>query len=228
MKQKNKWWKKGLLVCAALAVVGVGSIAGINLYMSSSVKKNIISLEDAKQLEDVDCVLILGCGVKTNGKPSDMLVDRLDTGIKVYQAGVSDRLLMSGDHGRVSYDEVNTMKNYAMERDIPSEHIFMDHAGFSTYESLYRANEIFQADKVVIITQGYHMYRALYIADKLGMEAYGVTSDVHAYRGQTKRDVREIAARVKDFFACIFRPEPTYLGDSIPVSGDGNQTNDTK
>ena len=118
------------------------------------------------------------------------------------------------------------MKKFAIEKGVPSEDIFMDHAGFSTYESIYRAKEIFDADNIVIVTQEYHLYRALYIADKLDINAYGINSDPRQYSGQLFREIREILARNKDFINCIIKPKPTYLGESIPVSGDGNVTND--
>lgn len=98
--------------------------------------------------------------------------------------------------------------------------------GFSTYESLYRAKDIFKVDKIIIVTQKYHLYRALYIANELGIEAYGVNSDPRKYVGATIREIREILARDKDFAKCIFKPEPTYLGDEIPINGDGDITND--
>ena len=157
-----------------------------------------------------------------------MLEDRLLEGIKLYQNNVSDKIIMSGDHGRKAYDEVNIMKKFAIEKGIPSEDIFMDHAGFSTYESIYRAKEILQAKKIVIVTQKYHLYRALYIANKLGLEAYGVGADPRQYTGATNREIREILARDKDFIKCIFKPKPKYLGDIIPVSGNGDVTNDGK
>ena len=155
-----------------------------------------------------------------------MLRDRLDKGIELYEDGVSDRLLMSGDHGCKNYDEVNRMKQYAIDEGIPSGDIFMDHAGFSTYESMYRARDIFQVKKIIIVTQRYHMYRALYVAQAMGMEAYGVESDPRQYGGQKMRDLRELLARPKDLIYTIVMPKPTYLGDAIPVSGDGNVTND--
>ncbi len=155
-----------------------------------------------------------------------MLEDRLLEGINLYNNNVSDKLIMSGDHGKKDHDEVNIMKNYAIEKGIPSENIFMDHAGFSTYESIYRAKSIFNAKKVIIVTQNYHLYRALYIANKLGLEAYGVGSDPRPYEGAALREIREIFARNKDFFKCIIKPKPTYLGDTIPVSGNGDITND--
>ena len=133
---------------------------------------------------------------------------------------------MSGDHGSVGYDEVNVMKAFAVDAGVASCDVFMDHAGFSTYESMYRAKEVFQAKKIVIVTQGYHLYRAIYIAESLGLEAYGVSSDYRNYAGQSMRELREVLARVKDFGTCLLKPAPTYLGDAIPIWADGNITND--
>ena len=198
----------------------------INSIVKLSTGDQIISSEEAAKLEDIDCILVLGCFVKDDGRPSDMLFDRLTRGVELYDLGAAPKLLMSGDHGREEYDEVAAMKQFAIDEGIPSEDVFMDHAGFSTYESVYRAKEIFQADKILIVTQEYHLYRALYIANQLGVEAYGVSSDYHTYVGQFMRDFREMLARVKDCATCIFKPEPTYLGDAIPIFGDGNLTND--
>jgi len=213
------------LVFTILALLGAASVFGINIYIKSSTKKKILTLEEASALEGIDCILILGAGV-WGERPTHMLEDRLDYGIALYKAGASNRLLMSGDHGRKNYDEVNVMKKYAIGEGVPSPDVFMDHAGFSTYESLYRARDIFEAKRIIIVTQEYHLYRALYIADKLGLEAYGVPSNPRSYAGQRARDIREVLARVKDFFYVIIKPQPTYLGESIPVSGDGDVTND--
>jgi len=214
----------GLLVLVLLSILALVSILIINAYVTSSVKDKIITADEAPSL-DVDCILILGAGV-WGSRPSYMLEDRLLQGIELYDNDASDRLLMSGDHSRKDYDEVNVMKQFAINRGINSEHIFMDHAGFSTYESLYRARDVFLADRIIIVTQKYHLYRALYIAEKLGIEAYGVASDKRQYVGQEIRDLREILARVKDFFTVIIKPEPTYLGEAIPIDGNGDLTND--
>ena len=219
----KKLLKYGIIVIIIIAII----VFGINLYVKISTNKQIIKENDYTELSDVDCIIILGAGI-WGDKPSPMLEDRLLEGIKLYQNSVSDKIIMSGDHGRKEYDEVNIMKNYAIEKGIPSENIFMDHAGFSTYESIYRAKDIFEAKKVVIVTQEYHLYRALYIANQLGLEAYGVGADPRQYVGATFREIREILARDKDFIKCIFKPEPTYLGDIIPVSGNGDITNDGK
>lgn len=215
-----------LAVLGLLGLLGAGIVFGINGYVVQSVSDRILSPEDAAQLSDVDCILVLGCKVNSDGNPSAMLEDRLRRGVELFQAGAAPKLLMSGDHGTVTYNEVLSMKQYAMDRGIASSDVFMDHAGFNTYESMYRARDVFQAKKILIVTQDYHLYRALYIAQALGLEAYGVAANYRNYSGQTARDVREILARNKDFFTAIFQPLPTYLGNTIPVSGNGDLTND--
>ena len=226
MKIKKKTLCRILSVFLCLCILGISLLTVINSIVKLSTKDQIITSEEAAKLEDVDCILVLGCFVKDDGRPSDMLYDRLKRGVELYNLGASPKLIMSGDHGREEYDEVAAMKQFAIDEGIPSEDVFMDHAGFSTYESIYRAKEIFCADKILIVTQEYHLYRALYIADQLGVEAYGVSSDYRTYVGQFMRDFREMLARVKDCAICIFKPEPTYLGETIPIWGDGNQTND--
>jgi vancomycin permeability regulator SanA len=224
--EKRVKLKPIVMILLCLALVGVIALCSINGYVKSVAKERIVTVEETANLEDVDCIIVLGCQVRDDGTLSHMLRDRLMRGLEVYHAGAAPKLLMSGDHGRKEYDEVNAMKQYAIENGVPSEHVFMDHAGFSTYETVYRAKEIFEADKVIIITQEYHLYRALYIADKLGLEAYGVSADLNKYAGQSMRDFREVLARCKDWAMCIFKPEPTYLGESIPVNGNGDVTND--
>ena len=225
IKLKKIKIKRLLIIIGSMFLLMVLSLTIINRYMKNTVKNRIISMEDISKY-NADCILVLGAGVFDSGRPSHMLEDRLLKGISLYQEGASERLLMSGDHGRKDYDEVNTMKKYAIERGIPSEHIFMDHAGFSTYESLYRARDIFQAKTIIIVTQEYHLYRSLYIAKALGIEAYGVASDPKQYYGQEYRDLREVLARTKDFFNVLIQPKPTYLGEAIPVYGNGDYTND--
>ena len=224
MKRGGKL-KKVIKVGIIIIIIIVLIILLINFYVKNSTKNQIIEKDDYSTLKNIDCIIILGAGI-WGDKPSPMLEDRLKEGILLYNNEVSDKIIMSGDHGREEYDEVNTMKKYAIENGIPSENIFMDHAGFSSYESIYRAKEIFNAKKVVIVTQKYHLYRALYIANQLGLEAYGVGADPRQYVGAIYREAREILARNKDFIKCIFKPEPTYLGDTIPVSGNGDITND--
>ena len=228
MKKKKRplRWIFTILLC--LCILGITGGLVMNAIVKTGAADQILSAEEAAKLENVDCILVLGCLVKDDGSPSAMLQDRLRRAVELYDLGAAPKLLMTGDHGRENYDEVATMKQYAMDAGIASENVFMDHAGFSTYESIYRAKEIFQAKKILIVTQEYHLYRAIYIANRLGLEAYGVSSDYRTYVGQSMRNVREVLARVKDCGTCIFKPEPTYLGEAIPISGDGNLTNDGK
>lgn len=211
----------GIIVC--LAVTAVLAVFGIDFYVKKSTEKYVLTPESAGS--GYDCILVLGCGVYGD-TPSHMLEDRLLQGVELYENGTSDKMLMSGDHGKENYDEVNVMKDFALSRGVKSSDIFMDHAGFSTYESMYRAKEIFKAEKILIVTQDYHLYRAIYDARALGLEAYGVASNPRTYSGQLYRDLREILARNKDFVYGIFKPEPTYLGEPVPIQGDGNITND--
>lgn len=178
-------------------------------------------------ITDVDCILVLGAGIRGN-YPSPMLEDRLQQSISLYQQGFSSKILVSGDHINKDYDEVNVMKNYLVGHQIPSQDVFMDHAGISTYDSIYRAKEIFQAKKIIIVTQKYHLHRALYIAKKLNLESYGVSADPRTYSNQELRELREFFARIKDFFKCFLKPSSKYLGDPISLTGNGDLTNDKK
>ena len=149
--------------------------------------------------KEFDCILVLGCRVWDDGRMSDMLSDRVSVGISLYQSGLSNTILMSGDsQNPTAYDEVGTMKNAAIEAGVTETDVWLDPYGLSTYESLSRLKELYGADQVLIVTQEYHLYRALYIAEALGIEAYGVCADLQSYRNQFSRDVREILARCKD------------------------------
>ncbi len=225
MRLKRKMLRTVLVVLLCFLVIGSGTLLVVNSYVKKVGEGRILSAAQAAEMDGVDCILVLGCQVHADGSLSHMLRDRLTRALELYEMGAAPKLLMSGDHGRKEYDEVGAMKQHAVEHGVPSEAVFMDHAGFSTYETVYRAKEIFKADKVIIVTQEYHLYRALYIANRLGIDAYGVSSDYHTYTGQSKRELREVLARCKDYVLCIFQPEPIYLGDVIPISGNGDQTN---
>lgn len=216
--------KRIIKATGSIILVALAAVIGINLYMCHTVRDLIVAPEEAYYTA-ADCILVLGAGVREDGSPSNMLEDRLLTGIDIYENGLCKTLLMSGDHGHSDYDEVNCMKSYAAAAGVPTEDIFMDHAGFSTYESMYRARDVFGAKRVMIVTQEYHLYRALYVAKSLGLDAVGVSADLRTYYGQSLRETRELAARIKDFCYTIFEPLPTYLGDPIALDGDGNVTN---
>lgn len=227
MKKLFKKFKIKYVIALILALAFLFGtvIAAMNIYMIASVNSRIFADADSFDGNTADCIVVLGAGVKGE-TPSHMLEDRLLEAIKLYESGAAPKIIMSGDHSRVDYDEVNVMKTFAIERGVPSEDIFMDHAGFSTYESIYRAKEIFGAKKIIVVTQKYHLYRALYVADELDVDAVGVGADPRKYYGEVKRQIREIAARSKDMLWCSFKPTPTYLGDTIDLNGSGDVTND--
>ncbi|OGO88545.1 MAG: hypothetical protein A2Y15_01760 [Clostridiales bacterium GWF2_36_10] len=218
--------KRIVIILAVLSLVGIIVIASLNFYVIGKAKDYIITKEEAKELDDVDCIIVLGALVYGDGKLSDILEHRVEKAITLYEMGVSDRILMSGDHGRESYNEVQAMKDFAVEEGVDKECIHMDHAGFSTYDSMYRVKEVFQAKKVIIVTQKFHMSRAIYLARALGLEAYGVTCDIGTYLGENYNNIRESAARVKAVYSAVFKPKPSYLGDVIPISGKGSLTDD--
>ncbi len=199
-------------------------VLAIDQYVQKTGDAHILEPDAVPQ---ADAILVLGAYVFPNGTVSHMLSDRLTVGYELYQADKAPKIIVSGDHGRKDYDEVNAMKAFLKDKQVPAEDIFMDHAGFSTYESMYRARDIFKAQKVIIVTQEYHLKRAVFIARELGLEAYGVASDKRYYLVMEQYKLREIAARNKDFFlAKIIKPKPTFLGDEIPVQGDGRATDD--
>lgn len=211
----------GIVVGCVLAVAVV--VAATNIATVATTKDRIVNAEAAAAL-DADAIVVLGASVFADGTPSGILQDRLDDGIDLYKSGVAPKLIMSGDNSTVSYNEVKAMKDYAVSKGVPSEDVFCDHAGFSTYESMYRAKHVFGAERIVVATQTYHLYRALYAANGLGMEALGVPSDYRAYAHQTQYDIREVPARTKDFFKTLFQVPSTFVGDPIPLNQSGDVT----
>lgn len=205
----------------ALVISGLA----INKYVQYMGLKNIVA---PNEVPEADAILVLGAYVFPDGTVSTMLRDRLSTGFELYEKGKAPKIIVSGDHGQKSYDEVNAMKKYLIDKKVPSADIFMDHAGFSTYESIYRARDIFQAKRVIIVTQEYHLMRAVFIARELGLEAYGVSADKRNYgKVMNMYTLREMAARNKDFLMVkVLQQKPTYLGEPIPVTGDGRATDD--
>lgn len=218
--------KKNLVKMIGMVLILILMIPiAVHFYMIQDTKSGIRLENSANDIEAV-CILVLGAAVRPDGTPSLMLRDRLDKGIELYRQGVAPKLLLSGDNGQEHYDEVNVMKQYALEQGVPAEDIFLDHAGFSTYESVYRAQAIFQVKSMIIVTQEYHLYRALFISKGLGIRALGISSEGNNYPGQGWRELREAFAQNKDFLAVLIKPEPTYLGEIIPISGDGRRTHD--
>lgn len=198
-----------------------------NAIVVGSSSKNIYDISEIDELEKAQCVIVLGAKVYSEDSLCAVLQDRVDYAIRIYKTGKAEKLLFTGDHGRTEYDEVNAMMNYAVLEGVPKEDIFLDHAGFSTYESMYRAKEVFCVSNAIIVTQKFHISRAVYTAERMGIEAKGVNSDPRKYLNATYDALRESLARVKDFFIVnITKPKPTYLGDEIPITGGSRATHD--
>ena len=188
-----------LLVPAALAVCCAVFVLTVNLIVIGTVREDIgETFSDGGEVYAV----VLGAKVHEGGRLSDMLRDRMDTAIALYQNGSVGKLLLSGD-GSGEWSEVKYMKLYAMEKGVPEEDILEDPEGYSTYETMQRAKDVYGARKMIAVTQTYHLYRAMYIAHDFGMEVKGASADLDVYSGQLYRDFREVLARVKDFGLCL-------------------------
>lgn len=185
----------------------------------------IILATNFKKYYDIDKVpnnqvgIVLGALVYKDGRMSDMLKDRCDTAYELYLSNKIKKILVSGDHGRIDYDEVNTIKDYLIKKGVIEDDLFLDHAGFDTYDSLYRARDIFKVKSLTIISQEFHLSRSIYLANSLGMDAIGFVADKQKYIGGTfSNRIREVISNIKAFIDIIFQASPRYLGDSIPIN----------
>ncbi|PIE34846.1 hypothetical protein CSA56_06600 [candidate division KSB3 bacterium] len=216
--------KRSIVLLGVGSLVFAGILGAMNLYILKCSESRIY--EQSSQAPKAYTALILGAKAYAGGRLSHMLEDRVLTGLELYRQGKVQKLLLSGDHGRKDYDEVNAMRNYLLEKGVPAQDIFMDHAGFNTYSSMYRARDVFQVHDVIIVTQKFHVTRAVYIARSLGLDAVGMIADRRIYMTacQVKSDIREVLARVKAFVDVIRRAKPKYSGSVIPITGDGRHT----
>ena len=215
------------IIIAILVLFGVAAMATllVNVGIILAPWKYIYS--DIEKLPPRTAVLVLGSQIRGT-RLSPVLQDRVDAGIILMEAGKGKKLLLSGDHGQRYYDEVNAMRLYVLANapSIQAADIFMDHAGFSTWESMYRARDVFEVRDLLIVTQRFHISRAVCMARSLGLDAVGYGIDQDRFRGQSLRKwrIREYFARLKAFYSIIVQPQPRYLGDKIPISGDGRAT----
>lgn len=200
MKKYKTLFFNTSIVLILLLFLGIIFVFITSCAMKSSMSKNVFDVDDLENLqENYDFIVVLGAGLKSDGTPSDMLADRVTTGVGLYDKKYSDFIIMSGDRS-AGYNEPDAMATFAHDLGVDSENILMDYEGYSTYESIYRAKKVFKAEKILIVSQGYHLYRALFIAKSMGLQADGVASDPRVYSGQGYREFREILARVKDFY----------------------------
>jgi len=174
---------------------------------------------DVRSVPNTEVALIPGAAILSDGTLSSIFKDRADTAIKLYEAKKVSKILVSGDNSTLSHNEVNPVRNYLLKKGIPDEDIFLDHAGFDTYSTMYRARDIFGVTSVIITSQSFHLPRAVFIARQLGMKAYGVNADVGHIL--FRNYARETLADEKAVLDLISHRKPKYLGDTIPITGDG-------
>ncbi len=219
------FWQVGWRCALLLLLCGVLTLSLVLTVSTSMVKLTAPQIVTTADLSaaDYDCILVLGAGVRDDGTPSDMLYDRVKVACAAYHAMGDIPMIMSGDHTG-DYNEVGVMKALAVEMSVYSADVFLDHEGYSTYESLYRAKHVFGAQKILIITQEYHLHRALYIARELGMEAEGISADLRPYRLQGRYNAREHLARFKDFFAAAKGDYDGHLDPPVDLGGNGDDT----
>jgi SanA protein len=228
---KNTWlikitrvMLKMLIYLFVVTIIVAAGVLLVNWYVRAGSSSFVM---EPSEVPPSEAAVVLGCYVFPDGNPSAMLYDRVLTGVELYREGKVSKILMTGDHGEASYNEVNTMRLLAEKMEVPTEDIFMDHAGFNTYESMYRARDVFKVKSAIIVTQDFHLNRAVYLARKMGIEAHGVKADKRQYCQMKYYNTREILARMKAFLqAEITKPRPTFLGTPIPITGDGRATHD--
>ncbi len=216
----KKYIIPSLCLCLMTAFLFGILIAVVSASMISVGQKKLVTIEKASALHSersFDCIVVLGAGLRPDGSPSDMLHDRVAVGVELYNALGGIPILMSGDQTG-DYNEVAAMKALAVSLGVPEKDIFLDAKGFSTYESIWRAKEIYDARRILLVTQEYHLYRGLYLSEALGVEALGISADLRTYRGQIKREVREILARYKDLFNGAKLKHPILDEPSVSLS----------
>jgi SanA protein len=202
-----------------LVFVLILSVLGLNLGIYFYARKHIY--KDIDNVPPAYTAIVLGAGAR-NHKVSSVLQDRLETALALYKKGKVKRLLLTGDHGRKEYDEVNTMKDYLVARGVPEKDIFLDHAGFDTYDSMFRAKELFEVRDAIVITQDFHLNRSLFLARNLGLDASGFAADRRVYNGRKYYAFREKFTICKAAFDVLFHSKPRFLGEKIPITGDSS------
>jgi SanA protein len=213
---------KALVVATALAAVVVLLVAAVNAYVLLEGEDSTSSVADVPKTE---VAIVPGALVQPDGKMSVMLADRVKDAARLWHAGKVEKILVSGDHGQWTYDEPDTMREALVRHGVTPRDVFEDHAGFNTWQTMERARSIFGVDHAVVVTQGFHMPRALFLADQAGIDATGLISDLHTYGYQAKKsEVREVLSRVKAIYD-VTLDSPAMAGPKIPIAtSDGRES----
>ncbi|MBS7255364.1 SanA/YdcF family protein [Flavobacterium branchiicola] len=217
--------KKYFKIALYLFIIGLIAIVSVNYYVKSSTKTKIYY--SAKKFPKNDVGIIFGAGINGN-QPSKYLKDRLDAGIILWKAKRINKILLSGDNGRDEYDELTVMKNYCYNNGVDTTKIFIDYAGFDTYSTMYRAKHIFKTKRATLISQEYHLNRAIYIGNKLGIKSVGYSANQGEYLGYNYVRFRECLSIFKSFFDVLRNREPHFLGGEININGESNYSKEDK
>ena len=209
------------------AVVAAFSLAaaGANLWVGHKASGRLY--EDFDAVPARHTAIVLGARVNPDGTPSATLEDRLFAGLELYRRHKVKKILVSGDHAAKEYDEVNAMWRWLEERGVPEKDVFLDHAGLRTLDTMERARGVFMVEDAVVCTQEFHLPRSVFLALRAGIDAVGIRADRRRYYHHRRNQAREFAARSVAFFdTYIFHTTPKFMGDPIPIQGDGTPTHD--
>ncbi len=205
-------------LCLFLALLGVGLIVAgpfmLRWWTNQRYGRLIYPLEEVPERR---VAIVFGAAVWPGGRLSHVLSDRVDTAVALYEAGKVEKLLMTGDNSTKYYDEPGHMRDYAIQRGVPAEDIVVDYAGRRTYDSCYRARHIFGVTDAILVTQAFHLDRALFLAHRFGIDAVGVAADQRDYRDIRRYWWRELLATSLAWWeTTISRPTP-ILGEKLPI-----------
>jgi len=222
--KKNR--RKILIVMAAVTGLIAALIIWANVYILRNTDSFVLATGRGDMKKTV--IIVLGARVYGNGDPSNQLEDRLIVAAELYKKGLGKKVLVSGDHGKTTYDEVNAMRDYLLSRGVYSSDIFLDHAGFRTYDTMVRAKKVFLVNDAYVVSQRYHLPRAVFLARRAGIDAHGVTADRRKYLNRVRDNLREILARTCAMIDCVIGREPKFLGPVIPIEGSPEKSYDKK
>lgn len=201
--------KKLLIIISALFLLGLGVIWGLQIYIKHSTKTLIF--DEVAMLPTSSTIIVLGASVFSDGKLSPILKDRIDAGFELFQKKKANQFLLSGDHKTDDYNEVEAMSNYLIEKGVPKDKILLDHAGYDTYDSMYRSKAVFNISEAIVVTQEFHLPRTLFVAKNLDLNYIGYIAKNRVFKPSQQLLFREKLANIKAVWEIIIDQKPTTL-----------------
>lgn len=213
--------KSKIIIIITAAPVILSQVLFLAIYLHVHSVANRYIVEDIGKIPAAYACIVLGAAVYEDGRISDVLHDRLMKALDLYRAGKVKKILLSGDHSTFEYNEVRQMRDFMVRKGVPPGALVLDHGGFNTHSSMVRARRIFNIDDCIVVTQRFHLHRALYIARRVGLRAWGYPADRRRYLYRKRYAVREYLACVKAFLDLLVDREPQLQGRAVPLSGGG-------